>query len=90
MSVYRSHSHMYVQVIDDDARKTLCAASTMEKDLRGSFGGNRGAAERIGQLIAERARAKGITKVVFDRNGYKFHGRVAELAKAAREGGLKF
>ena len=90
MSVYRSNAHIYVQVIDDDARTTLCAASTMEKDLRGTFGGNRGAAERIGQLIAERAREKGINRVVFDRNGFKYHGRLAALADAARGGGLEF
>ena len=92
LSVFRSHKHIYCQVIDDSQGKVLAAASTRDKDLRDSvaYGGNRSAASTIGKLIAERAKAAGVKKVCFDRGHYKYHGRVAELANAAREGGLVF
>ncbi len=89
LNVFRSSSHIYAQVIDDTAGATLCAASTVEKGFEGS-GGNKEAARKVGKLIAERAKEKGISTVVFDRGGYIFHGRVQELAEGAREGGLKF
>ena len=88
LSVYRSENNIYAQVIDDVAGHTLCAASSVEKGFEG--GGNKEAAERVGKLIAERAIAKGIEEVVFDRGGYIYHGRVQALADAARSGGLKF
>jgi large subunit ribosomal protein L18 len=92
LSVFRSSQHMYAQVIDDAKGKTLAAASTLDKDLRGKLksGANRGAAAEVGRLIAERAKAAGVDKVVFDRGSYLYHGRVKALADAAREGGLKF
>ncbi len=92
LSVHRSNKHVYCQVIDDESGKTLAAASTRDKELRGqiSYGGNCDAAKIIGQAIAERAKAAGVTAVKFDRGRFKFHGRVAELANAAREGGLEF
>ena len=89
LSVFRSENHIYAQIIDDVAGKTLCSASTVEKGFEG-YGGNCEAAAKIGKLIGERAVAAGITEVVFDRGGYIFHGRVAALAEGAREGGLKF
>ena len=89
LCVYRSNAHIYAQVIDDEAGNTLAAASTVEKDFDG-FGGNKEAAKKVGSMIAERALAKGIENVVFDRGGYVYHGRVKELAEGAREGGLKF
>jgi len=89
LSVYRSNSHIYAQLIDDVQGVTLAAASSVEKDF-GASGGNKEGAKKVGQLIAERAAAKGITEVVFDRGGYVYHGRVKELAEGAREGGLKF
>jgi len=89
LNVYRSENHIYAQVIDDMAGNTLCSASTVEKGFEGN-GGNCEAARKIGLLIAERAKAKGIENVVFDRGGYIYHGRVKELADGAREGGLKF
>ena len=89
LSVFRSESNIYAQIIDDVAGNTLCAASTVEKDFEG-FGGNVEAAKKVGSKIAERAKAKGIEVVVFDRGGYIYHGRVAELAEGAREGGLEF
>lgn len=89
MSVYRSLANIYVQIIDDESRKTLASASTVEKDF-GQYGGNKEAARRVGKLIAERAADAGITEVVFDRGGYLYHGRVQELADGAREAGLKF
>jgi large subunit ribosomal protein L18 len=89
LNVYRSLSHIYVQVIDDLSGKTLVSASTAEAEGKKS-GGNVAAAKQIGKAIAERAKAKGITKVVFDRGGYIYHGRVKALADAAREGGLQF
>ena len=89
LSVFRSENHIYAQIIDDVAGTTLVSASTVEKGFEGS-GGNVEAAKKIGAAVAERALAKGIENVVFDRGGYIFHGRVAALAEGAREGGLKF
>ena len=89
LCVFRSESNIYAQVIDDVAGTTLAAASTVEKGFEGN-GGNIEAAKSIGKTIAERAIAKGIEEVVFDRGGYIYHGRVQALAEAAREGGLKF
>jgi large subunit ribosomal protein L18 len=90
MNVFRSLSNIYVQIIDDEAGKTLVSASSIDKGYKLDWGGNITAAKAVGQLIAERAKAKGITKVVFDRGGYLYHGRVAALAEAAREAGLDF
>ena len=93
LNVFRSLKHIYAQVIDDDAGVTLVAASTVEPELReavGGYGGNVQAAQVVGRVIAERALAKGIERVVFDRGGYRYHGRVKALAEAAREAGLKF
>jgi large subunit ribosomal protein L18 len=88
LAIYRSLNHIYAQVIDDRLGQTLVSASTTEKDLRGNSGGNLDAAKRIGQVIAERAIAKGIEQVVFDRGGYLYHGRVKALTDAARAAGL--
>ena len=88
LAVYRSLNHIYAQVIDDVQGKTLATASTTEKALAGSTGGNIEAAQRIGKAIAERAIAAGITNVVFDRGGYVYHGRVKALIDASREAGL--
>jgi large subunit ribosomal protein L18 len=88
LAIYRSLSHIYAQVIDDEQGRTLCSASTTEKDLRGATGGNVEAAERVGRVIAERAQAAGISRVVFDRGGYLYHGRVKALTDAARNAGL--
>jgi large subunit ribosomal protein L18 len=92
LTVFRSHKHIYVQVIDDSAGHTLAAASTLDKDVRGQlkYGGNAGAAQAVGKAIAERALAAGIKKVAFDRGRCQYHGRVAALAAAAREAGLDF
>ena len=90
LTVFRSNRHIYAQLIDDRAGRTLVAASTVERGLRGEGGADRAAAGRIGALIAERALAAGLERVVFDRGGYKYHGRVRALAEAAREGGLSF
>ena len=92
LCVFRSLQHMYVQVIDDQTGRTLASASTADKALRGeiSYGGNREAAKRIGQEIAQRSLAAGVTEVAFDRREYRYHGRIAALADAAREAGLKF
>ena len=92
LSVCRSNKHVYCQVIDDESGKTLAAASTRDKSLREKIknGGNCAAAKIIGAAIAQRALAAGVQRVKFDRGRYKFHGRVAMLANAAREGGLKF
>ncbi|MPZ56377.1 MAG: 50S ribosomal protein L18 [Rhizobiales bacterium] len=92
LSVHRSSKHIYVQIIDDTKGATLTAASSLEKPLRESLktGANIDAAKAIGKLIAERAKERGITDVVFDRGGYIYHGRVKALAEAAREGGLNF
>ncbi len=89
LCVFRSAKHIYAQIIDDVNGVTLASASSMEKGFEGN-GGNKEGAFAIGKLLAEHAEAKGITNVVFDRGGYIFHGRVAELAAGAREGGLKF
>ena len=90
LSVHRSGRHIYVQVIDDAAGKTVASASTLEKDMRGTSGANVDAATSVGSRIAERASAAGVTQVVFDRGGFLFHGRVKALADAARAGGLEF
>lgn len=89
LNVFRSTNNIYAQLIDDVAGVTLAAASTLDKELNG-YGGNKEAAKKVGLLIAQRAKQKNITEVVFDRGGYIFHGRVKELAEGAREGGLKF
>lgn len=89
LAVYRSLKHISVQVIDDTAGRTLAAASSVEKNNR-TGGGNVAGAKAIGKLIAERAKEKGIQKVVFDRGGYLYHGRIRALAEAAREAGLEF
>ena len=89
LAVYRSNANIVAQIIDDTTGTTLVSASTLEKDFEGN-GGNKVAARAVGKTIAERAAAKGITEVVFDRGGYLYHGRVSELADGAREGGLKF
>ncbi len=90
LCIYRTPRHIYAQVISGDGNQTLASASTVEKDFRGSATGNVEAAQRIGSLIAERAKAAGIETVAFDRSGFKYHGRVQALADAAREAGLKF
>jgi large subunit ribosomal protein L18 len=91
LAVYRSNKHLTLQVIDDDAGRTLVSASTNEPSVRGEgSGGTVDAATRLGQLVAERAKAAGIEKVVFDRGGYLYHGRIAAVAAAAREAGLEF
>ena len=92
LSVFRSSKHIYAQLIDDEKGETVVAASSSEKDMRGSLktGANKDAAKAVGKLIAERASAKGIKDVVFDRGGYLYHGRIKALAEAAREGGLNF
>lgn len=88
LTIYRSLNHIYAQIIDDEQGRTIAAASTTEKDLRGGTGGNLDAATRVGRAIAERALSHGIDNVVFDRGGYRYHGRVKALADAAREAGL--
>ncbi len=92
LSVFRSNRHMYAQIIDDAAGHTLVAASTVETALAGpgTFAGNVNSAEKVGRLVAERALQAGIAKVVFDRGGFRYHGRVAALADAARAAGLEF
>jgi large subunit ribosomal protein L18 len=95
LSVFRSGAHIYVQVIDDHAGRTLAAASSLEPTVKarladGARGGNRKGAEAVGQAIAERLKEKGITRVVFDRNGFLYHGRVRAVAEAARSAGLEF
>ena len=90
LSVFRSLNHIYAQIVDDQAGRTLAAASSAEKNSPAKTGGNVAGAKAIGALIAQRAREAGITKVVFDRGGYLYHGRVKALAEAAREGGLEF
>ena len=89
LSVYRSNANIYAQIIDDVTGKTLVSASTLDKEFEGAAG-NKEAARKVGKMVAERAKAKGIDTVVFDRSGYIYHGRVAELAEGAREGGLEF
>ena len=90
LAVFRSLNHMYAQVIDDTSGRTLAAASSIEADLRGATGTKSDHAKRVGQLVAERAKAAGVERVVFDRAGFKYHGRVRSLAEAAREAGLDF
>jgi len=90
LAVFRSNRHISAQVIDDRSGVTLAAASTYEKDLAGGATGNKEAAAKVGSLVAERAKAAGVTAVVFDRGGNLYHGRVAAVADAAREGGLEF
>ena len=92
LSVFRSSKHIYAQVIDDSKGETVASASSMEKDMRGSLktGANIEAAKAVGKLVAERATAKGVSAVVFDRGGYLYHGRIKALGDAAREAGLKF
>ena len=90
LTVHRSGRHIYVQVIDDEAGTTLAAASTLEKDARAKTGATIEAATAVGNTIAERTKAAGVTKVVFDRGGFLYHGRVKALADAARAGGLEF
>jgi len=90
LSIHRSGRHIYAQIIDDTAGKTVASASTVEKDARTKSGANLDAAVLVGKAVAERAKKAGVTKVVFDRGGFLFHGRVKALADAAREGGLEF
>jgi len=90
LAVFRSLNHIYAQVIDDASGTTLAAASTVEKDLRGSTSTKTEEAAVVGRLLAERAKAAGISHVVFDRAGFRYHGRVKSLADAAREAGLEF
>ena len=90
LSVHRSGRHIYAQVIDDTAGKTLASASSLDKDLKGKTGATRDSAAAVGKTIAERAKKAGVSKVVFYRGGFLFHGRVKALADAAREGGLEF
>jgi len=90
LSVHRSGKHIYAQVIDDAAGKTIAAASTLEKGLRGTSGANVEAASSVGKRVAEAAKQAGVTQVVFDRGGFLYHGRVKALADAAREAGLEF
>ena len=90
LCVYRSCQHIYAQVLAAGGDKVLASASTLDKELRGGATGNVDAAKKVGQLVAERAKAAGVTQVAFDRSGFKYHGRVKALADAAREGGLEF
>lgn len=92
LSVHRSSQHIYAQVIDDAAHKTLVAASTLDKELKGKLkkGSTKEAATEVGKLVAERAKKAGVKEVIFDRSGFAFHGRVKALADAARESGLSF
>jgi len=92
LSVYRSLRHIHAQLIDDTVGHTLVSASSAELELKAKLanGGNKEAAKQVGLLLAQRAKEKGITKVVFDRSGYLYHGRIAALAEGAREGGLEF
>ncbi len=90
LTVNRTPRHIYAQIISADGSTVLATASTVEKDMRAESTGNVDAAQKVGSLIAERAKEAGVTKVAFDRSGFKFHGRVKALADAAREGGLEF
>ena len=92
LSVFRSANHIYAQVIDDDAGRTLCAASTLDKDLKATLTGLKKSAEakKVGELVAQRCIAAGLKAVVFDRNGFIYHGRIKAVADGAREKGLKF
>ena len=90
LSIHRSGRHIYAQIIDDTAGKTVAMASTLDKDVRGKTGATVDAATSVGKIVAERAKKAGVTQVVFDRGGFLFHGRVKALADGAREGGLEF
>ncbi len=92
LTVFRSHKNIYAQIIDDTSARTLVSASSAEKDLRAKigYGGNKSAAAAVGEILAAKAAGEGIKKVVFDRSGYAYHGRLKELAEAARKGGLEF
>ena len=90
LAVFRSNIHIYAQVIDDASGRTLAAASTLEKELRGSKSTKTEEAAAIGRLVAERAKTAGVERVVFDRAGFRYHGRIKSLAEAAREAGLEF
>jgi large subunit ribosomal protein L18 len=90
LAVYRSLNHIYAQVIDDSSGRTLAAASSLEPDLRSAKGTKSAEASAVGRIVAERARAAGVARVVFDRAGFRYHGRVKSLADAAREAGLDF
>jgi large subunit ribosomal protein L18 len=90
LAVFRSTNQIYAQIIDDASGRTLAAASSLESELRSSDGTKTDRARRVGQLVAERAKSAGVTAVVFDRAGFKYHGRVRSLAEAAREAGLEF
>lgn len=90
LTVHRTPRHMYAQVISPEGNKVVASASTLDKDLRSGSTGNASAAASVGKLIAERAKAAGVTRVAFDRSGFRYHGRVKALADAAREGGLEF
>lgn len=90
LAIFRSVNHIYAQLINDDKGETICSASTVEKTAGAGNGGNVDAAKTVGRMIAERAKDKGVTRVVFDRGGYIYHGRVRALAEAAREAGLQF
>jgi large subunit ribosomal protein L18 len=92
LAVFRSSKHIYAQMINDETGTTLVAASTLDPELKAQiqYGGNKAAAALVGRVVAERARKAGIDKICFDRRSYKYHGRVAALAQAAREAGLKF
>lgn len=90
LSVHRSGRHIYAQIIDDAAGKTVASASTLDKDIKAKTGATAEAAAAVGKAVAERAKKAGVSQVVFDRGGFLFHGRVKALAEAAREGGLEF
>ncbi|MCK9225299.1 MAG: 50S ribosomal protein L18 [Candidatus Muirbacterium halophilum] len=92
MTVFRSNKNISVQVINDDEGRTICSASTIDKDVRESIGngGNKAAAKKVGEIIAKKLLEKSINTVVFDRNGFRYHGRIKELADSARQSGLKF
>jgi large subunit ribosomal protein L18 len=90
LTVYRSANHIYAQVIDDNKGVTLASASTLDPSMKGTYGGNKEAAKKVGLLLAEKAKANNVNKVVFDRGGLLYHGRIAALADGAREGGLEF
>lgn len=92
LNVFRSLNHIYAQIVDDERGMTLLSASTVDKEIRKTLksGGNVAAAKRVGQVLAERAKGAGISRVLFDRGGYAYHGRIKALADAAREGGLQF
>ena len=90
LAVFRSNKHISAQVIDDVSGRTVASASTVEADLRGPSTGNKDAAAKVGRLVAERAKSAGVSRVVFDRGGFLYHGRIAAVAEAAREAGLRF